>query len=189
MVAAKTTTTSNAGSGTFWGMTGSQWKSAGAAVGVVSSGVGGILGGLASYQSAKVQSKLLLSQAKSQAWIASKNIESLHKNTGLQLRLLEDERVSAEANTRASIAAAGIRQDSQTAQDIFARQEREIAREQWAIRQQAIEQTCAMQLESRLNTISLTAQAKMTKAAGKANMVSSILGGIGSAASFAMAAA
>ncbi|MBE6400859.1 MAG: hypothetical protein E7037_02340 [Verrucomicrobia bacterium] len=161
------------------------WAYAGATISVG----GGIIGGLASYFSSRTQAKLLRSQAESQAKITQMNLGKLHRNTGVQLRILEDHRVSAEANTRASIAASGIRQDSQTAQDIFRKQEEEVAREKWSIRQQAIEQSVSMQLESRLNINSLKQQAKAATSAGKMNMATSILGGIGSAAGFMASAA
>lgn len=166
-------------------MEGEDWNNIGAGVGMFSSSTGGVLGGLASYYSNKAQGKLILSQAKSQAATTAANVQKLHKHTGLQLRILEDERVTAEANTRASIAAAGIMQGSQTAQEIYRKQDEEIAREKTAVRQRAIEQTISMQLESRLNLISAEAQAKMLKSAGKASMISGIFNGVSGAASFA----
>lgn len=164
----------------FLGLTKDEWGGVGAA----SSATGSVLSGLTAYHSSKTQAKLLQSQAKAQAKVAERNLQTLHKSAGLQLRILEDQRVSAEADTRASIAACGIRQDSQTAQEVFRRNEAEIAQEKWNIRQQAIEQSVSMQLESRLNTISLNAQASATKAAGKAAFGSSIFNAVGGAASF-----
>lgn len=165
-------------------MTAQEQKDTWSGVGAAVSFGGGVVSGLASYFSSKTQAKLLRSQAESQSKVAQMNLSKIHKNTGLQLRILEDQRVSAEANTRASIAASGIRQDSQTAQDIFRKQEEEIAREKWAIRQQAIEQSVSLQLESRLNTISLNQKADATKSAGKMSMFGSILSGAGAAAGF-----
>lgn len=152
-------------------------------------GTSGVLSSIFSYQQAKAQSKLLLAQAKTQEKVASTNIDKIHKKAGLQLRILENERISAEANTAAAVAAAGIMQGSQTAQELQRQNDRVIAQEQWAIRQQAIEETMSLQLESRLNTISLQHEAAVAKAAGKANLFSGLLGATNSVLSSAALAA
>lgn len=144
------------------------------------SATGSVLSGLNSYYTAKAQSKLLLSQAKSQEAVAEKNIASVHKNSALQLKILEQTRLSAEAETASAVASAGIMQNSQTAQEVQRRNDEEIAFQKWQVRQQAIEQTVQLQTESRLNTIGLQTQAKLAKATGKANMVSSMFGAAGS---------
>lgn len=136
--------------------------------------IGGVLGAYSTYVNAKVQSKLLKAQAKQTLAAAERNVSQINEQAGYQLRALEEERVTNEANTRAAVAAAGISQSSQTAEEIQRRQTRDNAYQQWAVRQSAAQQVVNTLYEARVTAAGLTTQASITKSTGTINAITSL---------------
>lgn len=138
--------------------------------------LGGLLGAYSTYRSSKVQASLLKSQAKATLATAERNAAKINEQAGYQLRSLEEERVTNEANTRAAAAASGISQASQTVEEIQRRQTRDNAYQQWAVKKTATDEVVNTLYEGRMSAAGLSTQASLTLSSGKLSAISQLLG-------------